>query len=198
MNNRTSTFLKMEVQYDRQLITKLSKVQNRVSGRTRQIVIVITALVCFMISLRLIGNVQSPINYLFAVYGCFSLAFIGVPAKWRAERICDAIEKSSSGYPCSIFSFDEESFSANTRGNNGSPVKNPYKTCHKLIETSDTYYYFANKDAAFPIPFSCIPDGRKGELKAYLEQQTGLSFVPLRSLWNLSLQSLLFERKNTR
>lgn len=189
---------KLEVQYDRQLVMDLSKVQSKVSGRGRQLGIAIAALFSLLIALGLIGSVQAPFNYLFAAYGCFSIVFMNVPAKWRAEKLIAAIEKSGRGYPCSVFEFGSSMLRVNTRGNTGKPVELPYKSCHRLIETENSFYYFASPQAAYPIPFSSIPAERKDGLRQFLEKATGLHFAPVRPLWSLNLKEFLSERKNIR
>lgn len=190
--------LQISVPYSRQLISKLSAVQEHISGRKRRLVTIITSIICVLIGIRFIGNISAPYNTFFTLYGCLALAFMSVPAKWRAEKICSMIEKSGRGYPCSVFEFQDGCFLANTKGNTGKPVENSYAKCHKLIETDYAFYYFINPEAAFPIPFADIPEGKKDALKSFLEEKTHLSFIPYCPLWRFSLQRLLFERKNTR
>lgn len=181
----------LEIQYDRQLIQVLSGVQYDISQTGRKTVVLLIGIVCLLIGGRMIGQMAEPWNYFFIVYGCFSIVFINVPAKWRSERICAAIEKSGKGYPCSLFDFGDSFFTANTKGNSGKGDTYRYSECYRLVETRDGYFYFVNRDAAFPFPYSQIPEDQRNTLRSFLESKTGLTFIPVFSILSFSIKDIL-------
>ncbi len=180
-----------EVQYDRKLIRTLSRVHYDVSMAGRKVLSVLVGVVCLLVGGRLIGQMAEPWNILFVLYGCFSIAFVNVPARWRSEKICDMIEKSGRGYPCTLFDFGASSFTANTRGSGGNGDTHPYSDCCRLIETSDGYFCFISREAAFPLPFSAIPEEARGAFRQFLEEKTGRAFAPVPSLLNFNKNDLL-------
>ena len=181
----------LDVQYDRKLIQILSRVQYDTAQAGRKTVTILIGIICLLIGARLIGHMAEPWNYLFIVYGCFSIAFINVPARWRSERICAAIEKSKNGYPCTLFDFGDSSFTANTKGNSKKGDVHHYSDCFCLVETKDGYFYFISRDAAFPFPYSSIQEKEDKAFRRFLEEKTGLSFIPVLSLLSFNINDLL-------
>lgn len=187
----------LRIQHSKNTITQLSYTQYSVTYAKRKLVIILMAVICLLLGTRLIGSIQSPYHYLFSLYGCFSIVFLNFPAKRRAEKIIIQIERSSCGYPCSIFEWGDKEFSVTS--DNEKAVKEYYKycDCHKLVEYKNAYYYFINRHAAFIFPFDQIIE-QKQTLKNLLEKKTNLSFQPLHAWWNISLHSLRHAIKNTR
>ena len=189
--DQTGNCFHLEVQYNRQLIQMLTRVQYDTSHAGRKAVTILVGILCLLIGGRFIGQMAEPWNYLFAIYGCFSITFINVPARSLSEKICSAIEKSAHGYPCSLFDFGDLSFTANTKGNSGKGDTHLYSNCYRLVETKDGFFYFINRDAAFPFPLTSIPEDKRNDFRLFLEEKTGLSFSPVLTLLNFSIKDLL-------
>ncbi len=78
----------VEVQHSPDTILALSKVIYSIQNTKKRAVLVISAIVCLLLGSRLIGNIAEPFNYLFSLYGCFSLVFMNFPARWPFATIC--------------------------------------------------------------------------------------------------------------
>ncbi len=186
----------VEVQHSPDTILALSKVIYSIQNTKKRAVMVISAIVCLLLGSRLIGNIAEPFNYLFSLYGCFSLVFMNFPAKYRGETIINNLRKGNKPFPCSVFQFQKDCFTVNTKNYESNKEKYQYKDCHRLIIGKDALYYFLNREAAFIFPISCLPEGQVEAFKTYLEEKTGLRFTVMNHWWNATLKSLFNRKKN--
>ena len=76
----------IEVQHSAETVSDLARAQYAASHQTARLIQVITAVVCLLIGIRVIGHITEPFNYFFSLYGCLAIVFINVPAKSTADR----------------------------------------------------------------------------------------------------------------
>lgn len=189
---------RIEVQHTPDTILALSKVLYSTQNVKKRVVLVISAVICLLLGSRLIGNIAEPFNYLFSLYGCFSLVFMNFPAKYRGETIINNLQKNNKPFPCSVFQFEKDYFMVGTKNYDSKNEKHFYKECHRLLIYKDALYYFLNRQSAFILPMECLPDGQTEAFKAYLEEKTGLEFTIMNRWWNVTLKSLFKQKKNIR
>lgn len=184
-----------EVQHSRQTISALSNTQYLATHELRRFIQIAVGIVCLLLGTQIIGSIKQPINYLFSLYGCFSIAFINVPAKARAERICHQLESSSVGYPCTIFSFCEDGIHITAKGNQGPGEIRSYDDCYRLVLHKGDLYFFVNKDAAFLFPSSALRDLSFQDFVSFLEKKTGLHAKAPNRWYSFTLRDLLLSAK---
>ena len=95
----------IEVQHSAETVSDLARAQYAASHQTARLIQVITAVVCLLIGIRVIGHITEPFNYFFSLYGCLAIVFINVPAKSTADRTVKQIQASGKAFPCSVFVF---------------------------------------------------------------------------------------------
>lgn len=189
---------KIEVQHTPDTIMSLSKVLYSTQNAKKRAVLVISAVGCMLLGTGLIGNIAEPFNYLFSLYGCFSLVFMNFPAKYKGEMIINHLRKNNMPFPCSVFQFEKDYFVISTKNYDSKNEKYVYKECYRLLAYKDSLYYFLNRESAFILPIRYLPAGQAEVIKEYLEKKTGLQFTTMNCWWNTTLKSLFKQKKNIR
>ena len=146
----------IEVPHSAETVSDLARAQYAASHQTARLIQVITAVVCLLIGIRVIGHVAEPFNYFFSLYGCLAIVFINVPAKSTADRTVKQIQASGKAFPCSVFVFGEKGFNVRPKGDSGKGENIAYAQCHRLLRYRHATYFFLNEQAAFIFPDHCI------------------------------------------
>lgn len=170
----------VEVQHSESTVYALIRAQYSVSHKTARIIQVISAIISILIGVNFIGHVKQPINYLFILYGCFSVVFINVPVKSMAQKVVHQIKDSGHKYPCSVFTFNNDGFAVKAKGPLGKTECYEYKKCERLLSYRHATYYFINKEAAFIFPDQCITGMSVKEFQNFL---SGKTEKPCRTLY---------------
>lgn len=185
----------IEVPHSTETVSDLTRAQYAASHQTARLIQVITAVVCLLIGIRVIGHVAEPFNYFFSLYGCLAIVFINVPAKSTADRTVKQIQASGKAFPCSVFVFGEKGFNVRPKGDSGKGENIAYAQCHRLLRYRHATYFFLNEQAAFIFPDHCIKGQSPDAFQAFLSLRTG---KPCRTLYpwlTASLRSIIKEKK---
>lgn len=185
----------IEVQHSADTVSDLTRAQYAVSHKAARLVQVVTAVVCLLVGLRIIGGVAEPFNYFFSLYGCLAIVFINVPAKSTANRVVEQIQKSGKPFPCSVFVFGEKDFNVRPKGDHGKGETVAYAKCFRLLRYRRATYFFLNEQAAFIFPDSCIKGQSPAEFQAFLSTRTGKPCQTLYPWLSASLWSVIKQKK---
>lgn len=164
--------LKIEVQHSAETVLALTRAQYAVSHKAARVVQVITAIVSLLVGIHFIGNVKEPFNYLFIIYGCFSIVFLNVPANSMANKVIQRIQATGQPYPCSVFTFCENGFSVKAKGPSGKIEQYNYRNCYRLLTYRHATFYFLNEQAAFIFPDDCLGNLTVHNFHEFLSQKT--------------------------
>ena len=176
-------------------VSDLTRAQYAASHQTARLIQVITAVVCLLIGIRVIGHVAEPFNYFFSLYGCLAIVFINVPAKSTADRTVKQIQASGKAFPCSVFVFGERASTFAPRATAERAKTSPMPNAIGCFVIVMRPIFFLNEQAAFIFPDHCIKGQSPDAFQAFLSLRTG---KPCRTLYpwlTASLRSIIKEKK---
>jgi len=173
-----------KMQHSEKTILRLVETQQKTFQFPRRIAY--SLLACLLIIYGIYADKSMLTPYLALFAGCVMVTGLGAGARRQAAKV---IRQMNGSFPRSDYSFDGSGFRYYDKGE---PI--PYGKLIRLVEDREYLYLYISRQSAYMVDKSTVKGG-PDELKTFLSERTGLSWERPVSLFNLSIKTLLQNRR---
>ncbi|MBQ6773833.1 MAG: YcxB family protein [Synergistaceae bacterium] len=169
------------INHNEKTINRLYKTQYYTFDKTRIILRFVTGLALIIICVA--SSMPMWIKALLLLIGAWLVSSPDFPAQVMADKV---LSTRKNNLPVMNYEFHEDYITLSGEGS----MNIEYKRFKILLEDSEYYYMFMNKDSACMIDKGTLTPHELDKFAAFIETKTGLTFRHEKSLLAMNLQDL--------